>query len=74
MLKNPELPDGFGGKGFIGQVGDEGCRVCDFLLICWWGGIRVVLQESCVQPEVTILLLGRGLSSAEEFKDIMYIP
>ena len=45
--------------------------VCDFLLIGWWLGSKVVLQESCAQPEVTILHLGGGLSSAEELKDIV---
>ena len=35
-LKNPKLPDGFGAEVFIGQIWDEGCRVCDFLLIGWW--------------------------------------
>ena len=34
-----------------------------------------MLQESCAQPEATILYLGGGLSSAEELKDIVtYIP
>ena len=34
-----------------------------------------MLEESCVQSEVTTQHLGEGLSSAEEFKDIvMYIP
>ena len=33
-----------------------------------------MLQESCVQPEVAILHLAGGLSSAEELKDmVMYI-
>ena len=31
-----------------------------FFLNDWWCGNRAVLQESCVQPEVTILHLGRG--------------
>lgn len=30
--KNPELPNGSGGKVFIGQIWGEGCRVCDFWL------------------------------------------
>ena len=34
----------------------------------------MVLQDSCVQPEVTILHLGGGPSSAEELKDfVMHI-
>ena len=38
-------------------------------------GVWVVLQESCAQPEVAILHLEGGLSSAEELKDIvMCIP
>ena len=32
-------------------------------------------EESCAHSEVTTQYLGEGLSSAEEFKDIvMYIP
>ena len=31
----------------------------------------LVLQESCAQPEATILHLGEGPSSAEELKDIV---
>ena len=27
-----------------------------------WGGNRAVFQESCVQPEITILYLGGGFS------------
>ena len=30
-----------------------------------------MLQESCAQPEVTILHLGGGFSSAEELKDMV---
>ena len=30
-----------------------------------------MLQESCVQCEVTVLHLGRGSSSVEELKDIV---
>ena len=42
-----------------------------FFLIGWWLSNRAVLQESCVQSEVTILHLGRGSSSVEELKDIV---
>ena len=74
-FKHPKLPDGFVGIVLIGKIWGEGCRVCDFLLIGWWWGSRVVLQESCAQPEVAILHLGGGFSSAEELKDIViYIP
>ena len=49
--------------------------MCDFLLIGWWRGNREALQESCAQPEVTILNLGGGFSSAEELNSIVvYIP
>ena len=45
-----------------------------FFLIGWWWSNRAVLQESCVQSEVTILHLDGGSSSVEELKDIvMYI-
>ena len=64
-----------GGKFFTGKIWGESCSVCHFLLISWWWGSRTVLQESCAQPEVSILHLGGGLSSAEELKDIvMCIP
>ena len=38
-----------------------GCRLCDFLLICWWWGNRAIFQESCIQSEVTVLHLEEGL-------------
>ena len=50
-----------GEKFLIGKIRGEGCRVCDFLLI-GWREHRAVFPESCAQPEVTILHLGRGLS------------
>ena len=62
-VKKPELPDGFQGVVFIEKIWGEGYRVCDFLLIGWWGGNRAVLQESCAQPAVTIIHLGESLSS-----------
>ena len=38
MFKGPELPDGFQGRVFKGNIRGEGCRVCDqlidFLLFC----------------------------------------
>ena len=75
MLKRPELPDGFQGRVFMGKIWSEGSRVCDFLLIGWWRGNRVVFQESCVQPEVTILHQGGGLSSCRTQKYfVMCIP
>jgi len=53
-----------------GNIWGKGCRVYDFLLIgCWLWANRVVLQESCAQPEVTILHLGGDPSSAKELKD-----
>ena len=78
MLRRPELPSGFQGRVFIGKIWGEGCRVCDLPLIGWWGGNRVMFQESlssafwfqpvwglcaCAQPEVAILHPGGGLSS-----------
>lgn len=46
VLKRPELPEGFQGDIFIGNIWGEGCRVCDFLLIGWWWDKWVVVQES----------------------------
>ena len=73
VLKNPELPDGFRGEAFIGNNCGEGCRVCGFLLIGWWWGNRAVLQESCAQPEVTILHLTGGLSSCRRAQRNRYV-
>ena len=69
--KNPNSPMVFCGDVHIGKIWGKGCRACDFRLIGWWWGNRAVLQESCAQPEVTILHLGGGLSSTEELKDIV---
>ena len=52
-----------GGGVFTGKIWGEGYKVCDFLLIGWRWANRVVLQESCIQPEVTILDLDGGLCS-----------
>ena len=46
VLKRPKLPDSFQGGVFKGNIWGEGCRVCDFLLIGWWGGNRVVFLGS----------------------------
>ena len=43
VLKKPELPDGFGGKVFIGKIWGEGWRVCGFL---WLAGGEVTKQLS----------------------------
>ena len=63
MLKTPIVPGGFWGTVFKGQIGGEGFKVCDFLLFGWWGRNRAVPQESCAQPEITILHLGGGPGS-----------
>ena len=46
MLKRTELTSSFQGRNFKGNIWGESCRVHDFLLISWWWGNRVVLQES----------------------------
>ena len=49
--------------------------MCDFLQIGWWGGNWRVFQESCAQPEDTILPQTGNISSPEELKNtVMYIP
>ena len=63
MFKNPEFLNGFGGEVFIGEIWGKACRVHDSLLMSWRWINRVVLQESCALPEVTILYRGGGLSS-----------
>ena len=71
--QNPKLPDGLGGKVFIGKIGGEGCKVCYFLLIGWWWVNSA--PGICAQPEVAILHLGGALVPTEELKDIvMCIP
>ena len=60
--QNPQILGWFSEKS-LGKIWDEGCRVCDFLLIGWWRDTRAVLWECCAQSEVTILQLGGGLSS-----------
>ena len=48
--------------------------MCDYLLIGWWGGNRVVLQESYAQPEVGGMGgQGRDLVPARELKDTVCI-
>ena len=73
MLKNTKLPSGLGGKGFTGKLWGESCSMCDFLLIGWWWGSRVVLQECWVQPRVNILYQGRGLSSCRRTQRYPYV-
>ena len=92
MLKRPKLPDGFQGRVFIGKIWGEVCRVYDLPLIGWWCSNRwLSFPESqwsafwfqpvwgpcaCVQPEVTILHLGRGLSFSRRTQKyiVMNIP
>ena len=73
MLKNTKLPSGLGGKGFTGKLWGESCSMCDFLLIGWWWGSRVVLQECWIQPKVNILYQGRGLSSCRRTQRYPYV-
>ena len=46
VLKKLKLPDGFQGRVFMGKICGELCRVYDLPLTGWWGGHRVVIQES----------------------------
>ena len=71
LKKNQTQTHGLFGEVFIGKIWGECFRMWGFLLIDWWCSNRVVLQGSCAQPEVTILHLGGGPSSAEELKDIV---
>lgn len=43
----------------------------DFLLVVWWWGNRAMLQESCVQPEISSATWVGDFVPIEEF---MYIP
>ena len=63
----------FLGKSFCRKNLGWGFQVCDLLLICWWSSNRMVLQESCTQPEVTILHLSGGLSSSRRTQRYCYI-
>ena len=67
VLKTPKLSRGFGGYVFIGKIWAAGCRICGSLIISWQWGNRVVLQESCTQPE------GDAFVAAEELNIVMYI-
>ena len=59
------------------QKATFGLRAAGFVTFFDWFTVRqqsCVLQESCVQSEVTIFYLDGGSSSVEELKDIvMYI-
>ena len=72
VLKKLELSNDFQGELFIGKVWGEGCRVCNFLLIGWWGN-RALFQESCAQPEIAILHLGGGLSSCRRTQRYCFV-
>ena len=88
-LTEPKLPDRLQGRVFISRMWGESCRVCDFLLIGWWGGARVVFRESqssafwfqpvwglCAgaQPEMTIFHLGvGGLAPVEKLRDLYQV-
>ena len=65
--QKPQTPWWSGGV-FYDKIWGEGCRVCDSLLIGWWWGNRVVLQESPAQPEVGGGGQGRDLVAARELK------
>ena len=67
MLKRPEIPDGFQGRGFKGSVREGGCRVCDQLVhnprIRWHQGevssivnllVSTGLGSVCLQSAVSI--------------------
>ena len=60
MLRNPKLPDGFGGKIFIGKVWGECCKGCDFLLPV--GGFSPSRFPAliCLLPRESILNMGGG--------------
>ena len=52
--QQPLTPSGLSERSFIGRIWGKGCRVCD----SHW--LVAMLQESCAQPEVTILHLRWG--------------
>ena len=57
----PQMLQRFSGKRFYRQNSGWGLQVCYSPLIGEWWGNRAVLQESVIQPEVTIFHLGAGL-------------
>ena len=63
-------------RRIIWEAGSEfllSSAVCRLFLIGGWWGNRVGLQESCTQPEVTVLHLGGGLSSCRRTQKLCYI-
>ena len=57
------------------RIWSEGHKITEFLLIGWCWGNKVVFQEPCTQPEVTILHQVGDPSSAGELKDtVKHIP
>ena len=56
MVRNrPQPLEDFQGKASIGKIWGGGYRVCDFLLIGWWGGNQAELQESPT-PSICIFI------------------
>ena len=45
----------------------------DFLLVGWWLGTKVVFQEACAQPKVSIPRVGGGLSSYRRTQRYCYV-
>ena len=72
-----KLSIGFQGRVYTPKF-EEGCRVYGFLLIGWRWDNRAVLQESCAQPEVTVLHWMGALVHTQELRDLyqldMYNP
>ena len=62
--QQPLTPSGLSERSCIGRIWGKGCRVCD----SHW--LVAMLQESCAQPEVTILHLGGGLNSCRRYINI----
>ena len=61
--QNTQVPQWFLGRSFYTQNLRWQITLCDFLLIGWQWGNRVVLQETSAQLEITKLHLGGVLSS-----------
>ena len=75
LLKNPELPDDFWGKAFIGSIWCEVCIKCGFLLIGWWWDKRLCSSNLLLGLRLPSCTWAGALVPEKELKDtVVCIP